>query len=54
MFCYFTPVTGCITIFYIFTAFCYVTLLNLKNDPGGDLIREDLIRFPGSIPGAIY
>ena len=22
-----------------------------KNAPGGDLIRVDLIRFPGSIPG---
>ena len=24
----------------------------LKKGPGGDLIRMDLIRFPGSIPGA--
>ena len=24
---------------------------NKKNAPGGDLIRVDLIRFPGSIPG---
>ena len=35
-----------VTIF--FTGFCYVTL---ENAPGGDLIRVDLIRFPGSIPG---
>ena len=35
-----------VTIF--FTGFCYVTL---KKAPGGDLIRVDLIRFPGSIPG---
>ena len=38
--------------------FCYVAPVNLitklqKNPPGGDLIRVDLIRFPGSIPGAI-
>ena len=40
------------------TIFCYVTPVNLsttlvekKNAPGGDLIRVDLIRFPGSIPG---
>ena len=44
-----------ITIF--FAAFCYVTPVTLllflftKNAPGGDLIRVDLIRFPGSIPG---
>ena len=27
---------------------------SLKKGPGGYLIRVDLIRFPGSIPGAIY
>ena len=27
---------------------------NKKNAPGGDLIRVDLIRFPGSIPGDRY
>ena len=39
-------------------AFCYVTPVTLllsfnnkKTAPGGDLIRVDLIRFPGSIPG---
>ena len=31
-----------------------VTLVLAKKPaPGGDLIRVDLIRFPGSIPGAI-
>ena len=45
----------CIAIFS--TMFCYVThvtlllVLTKKNAPGGDLIRVDLIRFPGSIPG---
>ena len=30
-----------------------VTEQNIEeNCPGGDLIRVDLIRFPGSIPGA--
>ena len=44
-----------ITIFS--TAFCYATSVTLvmsfykKNAPGGGLIRVDLIRFPGSIPG---
>ena len=28
-------------------------LVLTKNAPGGDLIRVDLIRFPGSIPGDI-
>ena len=29
----------------------YNYVLRKKNAPGGDLIRVDLIRFPGSIPG---
>ena len=46
-----------ITIFS--TAFGHVThvtmlvLVLTKSAPGGDLIRVDLIRFPGSIPGGI-
>ena len=45
-----------ITIFS--TMFCYVSPVTLllsfnKKGPGGYLIRVDLIRFPGSIPGAI-
>ena len=38
--------------------FCYVTPATIllitinKKGPGGYLIRVDLIRFPGSIPGA--
>ena len=51
----FSYVTACdlITIFY--AAFFYVTSVTslTKNAPGGDLIRVDLIRFPGSIPGDI-
>ena len=44
-----------ITIFS--TAFCSVTPVKLllsfnQKGPGGYLIRVDLIRFPGSIPGA--
>ena len=30
-----------------------ITLFLQKNAPGGDLIRVDLIRFPGSIPGDV-
>ena len=63
MFCYVRTVFCChacnlITIFS--PAFCYVMPVaillqsSLKKGPGGDLIRVDLIRFPGSIPGAIY
>ena len=56
---------GCKTLVvhcYIFYCLCYVTrdACNLitskvltKNAPGGDLVRVDLIRFPGSIPGDI-
>ena len=40
------------------TMFCYVRpvtlLLSFRDAPGGDLIRVDLIRFSGSIPGGIY
>ena len=51
---YVTPVT----VLLLFTMFFNVTPVTLvisfkKNDPGGDLIRVDLIGFPGSIPGAI-
>ena len=61
MFCYVRTVFCChacnlITIFS--TAFCNVTPVTLllsfnKKGPGGYLIRVDLIRFPGSIPGAV-
>ena len=37
------------------TTFCYLPSVTeyvlTKNAPGGDLIRVNLIRFPGSIPG---
>ena len=48
--------------YYIFYLLCFVMLCHacshiatkfLKKGPGGYLIRVDLIRFPGSIPGAI-
>ena len=48
--------SGMSPYFHISTVFRYVTpvtSLLRYNDPGGDLIRVDLIRFPGSIPGAI-
>ena len=45
----------------LYCLFCFVfnateiLVLNFnKKGPGGYLIRVDLIRFPGSIPGAIY
>ena len=45
-----------ITIFYC-VLLCHacklITTVLKKNAPGGDLIRVDLIRFPGSIPGDI-
>ena len=42
----------------VFSTMFYVTAVTLllsfnKKGPGGDLISVDLIRFPGSIPGAI-
>ena len=42
-------------MFSTFYMSCYVTPVNLltKKGPGGYLIRVDLIRFPGSIPGAM-
>ena len=57
MFCYVTSATV-LTIFS--SMFFYVTSVtillqsSLKKGPGGYLIRVDLIRFPGSIPGARY
>ena len=39
--------------YYCNTNIAGVTEQNIvENCPGGDLIRVDLIRFPGSIPGA--
>ena len=45
-------------VIIIFSTMFYVTPVTLlqgftKKGPGGYLIRVDLIRFPGSIPGAI-
>ena len=45
-----------VKIYYIFYCVLLCNACNLitnfkKNAPGGDLIRVDLIRFPGSIPG---
>ena len=55
IFFYVTPVT---LLLYFLLRLVYVTpvtlsnkLLQRKNAPGGGLIRVDLIRFPGSIPG---
>ena len=46
---------------YIFYCFLLCHACNLvtskvltKNAPGGDLVRVDLIRFPGSIPGDMH
>ena len=55
MFCCVTHVTLFYYIFYC-VLFCHSVNLFLsfnKKGPGGYLIRVDLIRFPGSIPGAI-
>ena len=46
-------------LYFLRSMFCYVMLCHAcnhiasKKGPGGYLIRVDLIRFPGSIPGAI-
>ena len=40
--------------YYYCVLLCHAgSLISKKNAPGGDLIRVDLIRFPGSIPGDI-
>ena len=39
--------------FLLHTCKVILAVLTKKHAPGGDLIRVDLIRFPGSIPGAI-
>ena len=51
---------SCSLIAIFSPAFCYVTPVTLvisckkeENAPGGGLIRVDLIRFPGSIPGGM-
>ena len=43
----------CYIFYYVLLCHaCYLILSFNKKGPGGYLIRVDLIRFPGSIPGA--
>ena len=47
-------VKSSLNFYYVLCHACTLLLsFNKKKGPGGYLIRVDLIRFPGSIPGAM-